>query len=145
MADPSIDTDGKPVPGTGLTYSSISQRLTAIDKVGASTRFPVPGNDPDVKRLMRGVRRTIHVAPQRRAANLELEDLLRIANAVRHPPYLKIRDAAIVGLSKSIPGELASLSWSDISRAPTVTWCGVGVTVRRVTSRWPTLKASTTS
>lgn len=112
----------------GRRVSTIEQALAAISQAHQFARLPSPRSAPEVREVMRGIRRTIGVAPEQKAPT-RVEDLRRMVAAL--PDNLQgARDRAMLllgfagGFRRS---ELVSLDVGDVARGED----GLTITLRR--------------
>jgi integrase len=114
----------------GLTMGMVTSTLAAIAHRHISAGEPTPTDVELVRRVRRGLRRTLGIAPRRRARPLLVEDLRQILAAVDRTTAAGKRDAALIllGFSSALRrSELAALDVADLARKPG----GMLITVRR--------------
>lgn len=118
------DDDGNPLPGR-LRPNTVAHRLTAINKAHTVAGHALPGEDPGVVAVVRGLRRMFGSAPVLAKAALDLPLLERLLAAIDETPVETLRDLALVAVvhaTSATSGQLARLEWDhvDLSAAPTV-------------------------
>lgn len=97
--------------------NTLRGRVAAINKVHAESDLPVPGDDPVLALMMRGLSRAV---PQPGAhdgiAALRIADLRDVLRHLAHPDPVVVRDAALLHLwACGIGvGQLSRLRWSDV-------------------------------
>lgn len=114
----------------GLTYASIDIACCAVSYRHRQHGLSDPTADPTLRRVRRGLRRIIGVAPRRQAHPLDVPELARIVNAIEADTCHGLRDRAIIllGYAAAVrPGELAALQRGDIASRPH----GLLITIRR--------------
>ena len=114
----------------GLTYASIDVACCAVAYRHRQHGLSDPTTDPTVRRVRRGLRRIIGVAPRRQAHPLDVTELTQIVDAIAAETPRGLRDRAIMLLgyaSAMRPGEFAALQLADIAARPN----GLLVTIRR--------------
>ena len=114
----------------GLTYASIDVACCAVAYRHRQHGLSDPTTDPTVRRVRRGLRRIIGVAPRRQAHPLDVTELTQIVDAIPAETPRGLRDRAIMllGYASAIrPGELAALQLADIAARPN----GLLITIRR--------------
>ena len=114
----------------GLTMGMVTSTLAAIAHWHTSAGMPNPTDCELVRRVRRGLRRILGVAPRRRARPLLVQDLRQILAAVDRATAAGKRDAALIllGFASALRrSELAALEVADITSKPG----GLLITVRR--------------
>lgn len=117
MAVADTDDEGTRRTGTGLAYSTINQRLAAVNKAHVAAGYSAPGEDPRVEQVMRGISNSIGTRPEHQKRPLDVGLLAAGIAALRAPTYAQLRDrAALVTLRHpdSAFGTVARLDWSAI-------------------------------
>jgi integrase len=105
--------DQEPQP----SLSTLRGRVNAINRVHLELDLPVPGDDPSMAMLMRGLSRSIPRTTQAQLITaLRVEDLRAICAALDHPDPVVVRDAALLRLHLAgvSCGALSRLRWCDI-------------------------------
>jgi integrase len=105
----------------GLTMGMVTSTLAAIAHRHISAGEPTPTDVELVRRVRRGLRRTLGIAPRRRARPLLVEDLRQILAAVDRTTAAGKRDAALIllGFSSALRrSELAALDVADLAPKP---------------------------
>lgn len=113
---PCRDLDGKLVPAVAAV--SVSTRLAAIDKAFELLGRPKPGEDPQLRTVLRGIRRTFSVRPRHAKAALDLPRLRRVLAVVRATSFEQRRDDALLLLharTRATGGQLSRLRWTGIA------------------------------
>ncbi|MBB3084220.1 tyrosine-type recombinase/integrase [Geodermatophilus sabuli] len=116
---PRRTADGKLVPAVAAV--SVSTRLAAIDKAFELLGRPKPGDDPELRRVLRGIRRTFSVRPRYAKAALDLPRLRRVLTVVHAGRFEQRREHALLLLrarTRATGGQLARLRWTDIVLEP---------------------------
>lgn len=106
-----IRTDPPPALNT------LRGRVAAINKVHAESDLPVPGDDPLLTMMMRGLSRTVAQPPVHdRIAALRISDLRDVMRHLGHPEPQVVRDRALLHLHAAGigVGHLSRLTWSDV-------------------------------
>ena len=114
----------------GLTYASIDVACCAVSYRHRQLGLSDPTTDATLRRVRRGLRRIIGVAPRRQAHPLGVTELAQIVNVidVRTPHGLRDRAIILLGYAAAVrPGELAALQLADIASRPE----GLLITIRR--------------
>lgn len=97
--------------------STLRGRITAINKVHSESDLPVPGDDPVLSLMMRGLSRTVSpTAPHERIAALRIADLRDVLRHLAHPDPVVVRDGALLhlwGCGVGV-GHLSRLRWGDV-------------------------------
>lgn len=115
---------------TGLTYASIDVACCAIAYRHRQHGLLDPTSDPTVRRVRRGLRRIIGVAPRRQAHPVDTAELTQIVTSIDPNTTIGLRDRAILllGYASALrPGEIAALQNSDITMRPN----GLLIAIRR--------------
>ncbi|CAB4572688.1 unannotated protein [freshwater metagenome] len=96
-------------------YSTLNQAVCAIGWVHSTNGVAQPSSIT-LDRLLRGLRRTIGVAPRRQATPLRLDHLRRIGDALLAHTKAQHRDAALLALRRSGLGygTIASLDLANV-------------------------------
>lgn len=114
----------------GLTYASIDVACCAVSYRHRQHGLTDPTTDPTLRRVRRGLRRIIGVAPRRQAHPLDVTELTQIVDTIPANTPHGLRDRAIIllGYASAVrPGELAALQLADIVARP----AGLLITIRR--------------
>lgn len=114
----------------GLHFTTLDAYCSGIAHRHGQEGLPDPTAHPVVRRVRRGLRRIIGVAPLRQAHPLTVAELSQIIESIDAETVIGIRDRAILLLgyaSAMRPGEVAALDIDDIGRKPT----GILITIRR--------------
>ena len=114
----------------GYSYGTIDLACNAIAYHHRCADLPNPLTDPTLRRVRRGLRRIVGVAPRRRAHPLTLDEIRRIVRSLDASTPGGARDAALIllGYASALrPSELADLSYADLVHQSG----GVLITVRR--------------
>ncbi len=113
----------------GLTYSSIDVACYAVSYRHRQHGLLDPTTDPTLRRVRRGLRRIIGVAPRRQAHPLDVTELTQIVTNIPADPHgLRDRAILLLGYASAVrPGELAALRLADITARP----AGLLITIRR--------------
>jgi integrase len=114
----------------GLHFSTLDCYCSGIAHRHHQEGLADPTADVLVRRVRRGLRRILGVAPSRRAHPLTVAELGQIVTPIDTDSAKDIRDRAILLLgyaSAMRPGEISALNVEDILRKPT----GVLITIRR--------------
>lgn len=125
----------------GIGYGSLELACSAI---AYHHRTAGPANttaDPSLRRVLRGLRRTLGCAPHRRAHPLTTAEIRRIVARLDSSDPLAVRDRAIIllGYASALrPSELSALDLDDITPA-------LGGVLLRVRRSKPTGTATATS
>lgn len=97
--------------------NTLRGRVAAINKVHAESDLPVPGDDPVLSLMMRGLSRTVpRPAAHNQIAALRIADLRDVLRHLAHPDPVLVRDGALLHLWTCgvDAGHLARLRWGDI-------------------------------
>lgn len=97
--------------------NTLRGRIAAINKIHAESDLPVPGDDPVLSLMMRGLSRTVQrTGPQERIAALRIADLRDVLRHLAHPDPVVVRDGALLHLSACGvgTGHLSRLRWQDV-------------------------------
>ncbi|MGY1883965.1 tyrosine-type recombinase/integrase [Blastococcus sp. SYSU DS0753] len=116
---PRRTADGKLLPAVAAV--SVSTRLAAIDKAFELLGRPKPGDDTELRRVLRGIRRTFSVRPRYAKAALDLPRLRRVLTVVHADRFEQRRDRALLLLrvrARATGGQLARLRWTGITLEP---------------------------
>jgi integrase len=114
----------------GYSCGALDLTCNAIAHEHRRHELPNPLEDPTLRRVRRGLRRIIGIAPRRRAHPLSTEQIRTIVDAIDPSTPGGARDRAYILLgyaSAMRPGELAALREPDITTAPD----GLLITIRR--------------
>lgn len=114
----------------GLTFGTLNGYCSGIAHRHHQEGLPDPTADAIVRRVRRGLRRIMGVAPRQQAHPLTVAELGQIVSSIDVDIAISIRDRAIllVGYASAMrPGEVSALNVEDILRKPT----GVLLTIRR--------------
>lgn len=115
---------------TGVTYGSIELGCSAIKYHYQRHGLPDPMADVMLRRVRRGLRRILGVAPRVRAHALTVEQIGQIVSAIDLTTATGIRARAIIllGFASAVrPSELAALHLADITALPS----GILITICR--------------
>lgn len=113
----------------GLTFGTLDGYCSGIAHRHHQEGFVDPTADVVVRRVRRGLRRIMGVAPRRQAHPLTVTEVVRIVSAVDTNTAIGVRDRAVIllGYASALrPGELSALDACDILPKPS----GVLITVR---------------
>jgi integrase len=105
---------GDPPPA----LNTLRGRVAAINKVHVESDLPVPGDDPVMALMMRGLSRTVPQPPANGSiAALRIADLRDVLRHLAHPDPVVVRDAALLHLSAAGigVGHLSRLRWGDVT------------------------------
>jgi integrase len=114
--EPRRDQDGKLVPAVAAV--SVVTRLAAIDKAFELLGRPKPGDDPQLRTVLRGIRRTFSVRPRHAKEALDLPRLRRVLTVISAPTFEQRRDHALLLLharTRGTGGQLSRLRWTDLA------------------------------
>jgi len=114
----------------GLTFGTLDGYCSGIAHRHRREGLPDPTSDVVVRRVRRGLRRIMGVAPRRQAHPLTVTEVARIVSAIDPASAIGIRDRAVILLcyaSAMRPGEISALDACDIVPKPV----GVLIVVRR--------------
>jgi integrase len=114
----------------GLTFGTLDGYCSGIAHRHHQEGLADPTADVVVRRVRRGLRRILGVAPIRQAHPLTVAELGQIVASIDTDVAIGIRDRAIllVGYASAMrPGEISALNVEDILRKPT----GVLINIRR--------------
>lgn len=114
----------------GLHFSTIDAYCSSIAHRHGQEGLADPTAHPVVRRVRRGLRRIMGVAPRRQAHPLTVEELAQIIISIDATTAIGKRDRAILLLgyaSAMRPGEISALNIEDVLRKPT----GVLLAIRR--------------
>lgn len=98
--------------------ATLRGRVAAINRVHAESDLPVPGDDPVLSLMMRGLSRTLAAPPaHEQIAALRIADLRDVMRHLAHPDPQLVRDSALLHLHAAGVGvgHLARLRWSDVA------------------------------
>lgn len=103
-----------------LAVSSITRRLAAIGQVHSVARQPNPATDALVREAMRGIRRTLGVAPRNQKRAVATADIRAAVSSLGDSPAeLRDRLVLLLGFATAMRrSELASLRVCDIEEVP---------------------------
>ncbi|WP_436699135.1 tyrosine-type recombinase/integrase [Nocardioides sp. BYT-33-1] len=104
----------------GIGYGSLELACSAIAYHHRSAGLANPTTDPTLRRVLRGLRRTLGCAPHRRAHPLTTAEIRRIVARLDVSDPLAARDRAIIllGYASALrPSELSALDLDDITPA----------------------------
>ncbi|MGY1659647.1 hypothetical protein ACI78Q_00295 [Geodermatophilus sp. SYSU D00705] len=110
------DTDGGLMPA--VTAGTVGIRLAALNLAAAFIGLPRPGDNPGIQELMRGIRRRLGIAPEHRAAALDLARINACLTAATGAGYTATRKRAAVlvrARTGATAGQLAELGWADVT------------------------------
>ena len=114
----------------GLTFGTLDGYCSGIAHRHLQEGLSDPTADVLVRRVRRGLRRILGVAPRRQAHPLTVAELGRIVSSINADTAIGIRDRAVILLgyaSAMRPGEVSALDIADIITKPT----GILISVRR--------------
>ncbi len=114
----------------GLTFGTLDGYCSGIAHRHHQEGLPDPTAEVVVRRVRRGLRRIMGVAPRRQAHPLTVGELGQIVSSIDVGTAIGTRDRAIIlfGYASAMrPGEVSALNVEDIIRKPT----GVLVRIRR--------------
>jgi len=114
----------------GLTFGTLDGYCSGIAHRHLQQGLSDPTADVVVRRVRRGLRRILGVAPRRQAHPLTVAELGRIVSSINADTAIGIRDRAVILLgyaSAMRPGEVSALDTADIITKPT----GILISVRR--------------
>jgi len=114
----------------GLTFGTLDGYCSGIAHRHHQEGLADPTADVAVRRVRRGLRRIMGVAPRRQAHPLTVAELGQIVSSIDGDTAIGIRDRAIllVGYASAMrPGEVSALNVEDLLRKPT----GVLINIRR--------------
>jgi integrase len=114
----------------GLTFTTLDGYCSGIAHRHHQEGLPDPTADVVVRRVRRGLRRIMGVAPRRQAHPLTVAELSQIVSSIDADTAIGSRDRAIilVGYASAMrPGEVSALNVEDILSKPT----GVLINIRR--------------
>jgi len=114
----------------GLTMGMVTSTLAAIAHWHTSAGMKSPTDSELVRRVRRGLRRILGIAPRRQARPLMVDDIRQILAAIDRTTAAGKRDAALIllGFASALRrSELAALDVTDIASKPG----GLLITVRR--------------
>jgi integrase len=103
-----------PPPALG----TVRGRVSAINRMHAEADLPVPGDDPALRLMMRGLSRTVARPPvSENTAALRLAELRDILVRLDAPDPAQLRDSALLHLHAAgvSPGNLARLRWDNVT------------------------------
>lgn len=118
--------DGHGRNGQGVSASYLNVALAAIDKVHDLCGVTLPGRSPEIKRLMRALRRQQGVAVRYEKAPIGVGLLREMVTTCHEVPILAHRDLVAAQLAHDLdkgPAYLADLTWGQLrldSMAPGV-------------------------
>ena len=115
---------------SGLAFNTLDGYCSAIAHRHDQEGLSDPTTDFLVRRVRRGLRRIMGVAPRRQAHPLTVAELSQIIESIDTTTATGVRDRAILLLgyaSAMRPSEVAALDLGDIRRKPT----GILITIRR--------------
>jgi integrase len=114
----------------GLTFGTLDGYCSGIAHRHHQERLPDPTANVVVRRVRRGLRRIMGVAPRRQAHPLTVAELTQIVASIDTDTAIGIRDRAVILLgyaSAMRPGEVSALDVDDLTPKP----AGVLISVRR--------------
>jgi integrase len=114
----------------GLTFGTLDGYCSGIAHRHHQEGLSDPTADVVVRRVRRGLRRIMGVAPRRQAHPLTVAELGQIVSSIEADTAIAIRDRAIllIGYASAMrPGEVSALNVEDMLRKPT----GVLINIRR--------------
>ena len=114
----------------GLTFGTLDGYCSGIAHRHFQEGLSDPTADVVVRRVRRGLRRIMGVAPRRQAHPLTVAELARIVSRIDTDRAIGIRDRAVILLgyaSAMRPGEISALDVEDLIIKPT----GILISVRR--------------
>jgi hypothetical protein len=114
----------------GLTFGTLDGYCSGIAHRHHQEGLPDPTADFVVRRVRRGLRRIMGVAPRRQAHPLTLTEIAQILKRIDTSAPIGIRDRAVILLgyaSAMRPGEVSALDVGDIITKP----AGILINVRR--------------
>ena len=114
----------------GLTFGTLDGYCCGIAHRHYQEGLPDPTADVVVRRMRRGMRRMMGVAPRRQAHPLTVSELAQIVARIDTDRAIGIRDRAVILLgyaSAMRPGEISALDVEDLITNPT----GILISVRR--------------
>ncbi|KRF14022.1 hypothetical protein ASG90_14635 [Nocardioides sp. Soil797] len=114
----------------GVTFGTLDGYCSGIAHRHHQEGLADPSADAVVRRVRRGLRRILGVAPIRQAHPLTVAELGRIVASIDADAATGIRDRAIllVGYASALrPGEISAINLDDIVRKPT----GILISIRR--------------
>jgi integrase len=115
---------------SGLTFGTLDGYCSGIAYRHHQEGLSDPTAHVVVRRVRRGLRRIMGVAPRRQAHPLNVAEISQIVSAIDTSLPIGIRDRAVIliGYASAMrPGEVSALDASDIIRKPN----GILVTIRR--------------
>jgi integrase len=114
----------------GLTFGTLDGYCSGIAHRHHQEGLPDPTADFVVRRVRRGLRRIMGVAPRRQAHPLTVTEIAQVLKRIDTSAPIGIRDRAVILLgyaSAMRPGEVSALDVGDIITKP----AGILVNVRR--------------
>ena len=114
----------------GLTFGTLDGYCSGIAHRHHQEGLSDPTADVVVRRVRRGLRRIMGVAPRRQAHPLTVSELAQIVSRIDTDRAIGIRDRAVILLgyaSAMRPGEISALDVEDLITKPT----GILISVRR--------------
>lgn len=105
---------GDPQPA----LATVRGRVSAINRMHAESDLPVPGDDPVMRLMMRGLSRSVPQPPvAQQTAALRIDDLRDILSHLAQPDPVLIRDSALLRLHAQgiTTGRLSRLTWQDVT------------------------------
>jgi len=115
---------------TGLTFGTLDGYCSGIAHRHHEEGLPDPTVHVVVRRVRRGLRRVMGVAPRRQAHPLTVAELAQIVSTIDADTAIGIRDRAVILLgyaSAMRPGEVSAVNVKDLTTKPS----GVLIHVRR--------------
>lgn len=115
---------------SGLTFGTLDGYCSGIAHRHHREGFADPTASVVVRRVRRGLRRIMGVAPRRQAHPLTVTELSQIVSSIDADTAIGVRDRAIilVGYASAMrPGEVSAVNIEDIVRKPT----GILINIRR--------------
>jgi len=114
----------------GLHFTTLDAYCSGIAHRHGQEGLPDPTAHVVVRRVRRGLRRIMGVAPRRQAHPLTVAELAQVVSSIDATTAIGLRDRAIllVGYASAMrPGEISALNVEDVLRKPT----GVLLAIRR--------------
>ncbi|MFT4262031.1 MAG: tyrosine-type recombinase/integrase [Nocardioides sp.] len=114
----------------GLRYGSLEVSCSAIAYEHRCADLPNPTSDPTLRRVLRGLRRTLGCGTQRPAHPLTLDEIHRLIEPLDPTRLASARDKALIllGYASALrPSELSNLRYDDLALHSS----GLLITIRR--------------